>query len=352
MRRLTSFAVFVLLIGLAPACPPAGAAAPPDRLSWARQRAIAFLAKAQNPDGSFPAELCLPAEGQCRPSPTTVFTAAMVLYALRGAEAPPAPAVFTKGMAFLEGEVQSGGLWRFNSRGASVPALSPDSDDTALASFLIAGTGKAVRNQDRFAGNRDNAGRFYTWFRNPGERNDVDSVVNANVLLYLGDGPSTESACRWLVSLVREGREAGSFPYYIHAADLYYALARAYANGAVCLTPAMPILRERIVGLAGPDGSLSGNVQHTLLAALALSYAGYCGPVLKAMRDFVIQRQKADGSFAPSFVFAGPEPPAPRTAFWRSAAITTALAVELLSRCPVGKEGEKGQTKPGRTITR
>ncbi len=352
MWRLTSFAACFLLVGMAPACPPAGAAAPLDRLSEARQRAIAFLEKAQNPDGSFPAELCRPAEGQCRTSPTTVFTAAMVLCALRGVEEPYARAVFRKGTAFLEREEQSGGLWRFNSRGASVPALSPDSDDTALASFLLAGTGQAVCNQDRFAGNRDEGGRFYTWFRNPGENNDVDSVVNANVLLYLGDGPTTGSACRWLVSLVREEKEADSFPYYVHATDLYYALARAYSHGAACLEGAMPILRERIPALAGPDGSVGGNVQHTLLAALALSYAGYRGPALEAMRDFVIQWQMADGSLPASFIFAGPAPPAPRTAFWRSAAVTTALAVELLSRRPAGEEREKGQTKSGRTITR
>jgi hypothetical protein len=340
MKRLTSFAACFLLVGMAPTCPPAGAAAPLDRLSEARQRAIAFLERAQNPDGSFPAELCRPAEGNCRTSPTTVFTSAMVLYALRGVRDPQAQAVFRKGTAFLEREERPGGLWRFYGKAPSAPDLSADSDDTALASFLLAGTGKAASNRDRFAANRDEGGRFYTWFRNPGEKNDVDSVVNANVLLYLGDGPTTETACRWLASLVREGKEAGSIPYYVHATDLYYALARAYAHGAGCLEPAMPVLRERVIGLVGPDGSVGGNVQHTLLAALALSYAGCLGPELEAMRAFVVGSQEAEGSFAASFIFAGPEPPSPRSTFWRSAAVTTALAVELLSfACP----GERGR---------
>jgi len=159
----------------------------------------------------------------------------------------------------------------------------------------------------------------------------VDSVVNANALLYLGEGRDTARACAWLTSLVREGKEAGTFPYYAHATDLYYAMSRAHDRGAACLEEAMPALRGRVLGLVGPDGSVGGDVQHTLLGALALVHAGYRGPPLAAMRDFVLSGQQADGSFPASDIFAGPEPPAPRTIFWRSAAITTALAVELLS---------------------
>ena len=44
---------------------------------------------------------------------------------------------------------------------------------------------------------RDDAGRFPTWMVPSGAaswfRNDIDAVVNANVLAFLGDRPQTEA---------------------------------------------------------------------------------------------------------------------------------------------------------------
>lgn len=341
MRRLFPLhATLALALGMALGWPSTGGAAQPAPLVEARRAAVAFLERVQEPDGSYPAELCLPASGRCRPS-ATVFTAAMVLYSIGEATEPAVREVLRRGKAFLEAERQPGGLWRFVRGRGPEAVLPPDCDDTALASFLLAGQGERMPNRDRFAANRDGEGRFHTWFRDPGEKNDVDSVVNANALMYLGDGPDTAGACAWLISLLREGREEGTFPYYVHATDLYYALARAHARGAACLGPAMPAIRERVLSLVGPDGSVGGDVQHTLLGALALAYAGHLGPPLEAMRAFAVGRQQADGSFPASDIFAGPEPPAPRTTFWRSAAITTALAVELLS-LPSPGQGRNG----------
>ena len=106
---------------------------------------------------------------------------------------------------------------------------------------------------DAVLSHRDSMGRFDLWMPNrdwswpPGLENEVDPVVNANVLAYMGDHPETRDARRWVETVVLEGREADASPYCVEPLDLHFAMARAtrFRDGLFC--ELRPTLASRIL---------------------------------------------------------------------------------------------------------
>ncbi len=93
-----------------------------------------------------------------------------------------------------------------------------DLDDTACASVALQQSHPLVaggRNVECFLENRNEAGLFYTWVGDTAPENDIDSVVNANLVLYLGGRDETRSACRYLIDTIESGREGDSYRYYL-----------------------------------------------------------------------------------------------------------------------------------------
>src|SRR5262249_58714615 len=115
---------------------------------------------------------------------------------------------------------------------ASGQRIEPDLDVTACVSAVLVRNGYLLFdvNLPVILRYQDEQGRFLTWVRR-GDRNDVDSVVNANVLWYLGDRPETRAACDYLNRIVVEGAEAGASWDYEESPVLYYAISRAWASG-------------------------------------------------------------------------------------------------------------------------
>src|SRR5262249_60510336 len=112
---------------------------------------------------------------------------------------------------------------------ASGQRIEPDLDVTACVSAVLVRNGYLLFdvNLPGLLRYRDEHGRFLTWVRR-GDRNDVDSVVNANVLSYLGDRPETRAACDYLHTLAVEGAEAESSWYDARSAALERAVSRAW----------------------------------------------------------------------------------------------------------------------------
>src|SRR5207244_1566489 len=142
-------------------------------------------------------------------------------------------------------------------------SIPPDIDDTCCVSFLLAKHGHRVpSNHAVILANRDPRKLFYTWFipRWPMPRSvdywrvalpqaiafrrfvtffrttyaslhDVDCVVNANALLYLGESAELQPVVDYLIESVRAGREGACDKWYQRPFALYYALSRAYFNG-------------------------------------------------------------------------------------------------------------------------
>ncbi|MEA2663484.1 MAG: hypothetical protein QOI11_428, partial [Candidatus Eremiobacteraeota bacterium] len=204
-------------------------------------RAVAFLRSRQLPHGEF-ATLLGADRAMSNPAfDSSPFITSFVLYGLTHVDRAPVADMVAKAASFLTSEMEFGGVWRYwSSRQHKHCRLPPDLDDTACISFALKNAGfRPPRNGWAFRGNRDSAGRFKTWLfvtsrnrtnpwfvfaRSVGDRqarlrsakvetpdsedprfrvmhidrDDVDPVVNANAVLYLGERPDTAPAIQFV----------------------------------------------------------------------------------------------------------------------------------------------------------
>jgi hypothetical protein len=174
---------------------------------------------------------------------------------------------------------------------------------------------------------RNEDGVFLTWIKPVGESNDVDSVVNANVLLYLGDRPETVGCAEFLNQVVGTNTEAHSYWYYTSDAALYHAMSRAFHSGARSLTPSVKSIAARI-RMAPPENEL--------ICALGLSSLVYLGCVenhaLRSGLSYLLDHQRENGSWRRLPFCCGPEPPASRAAWFGSEELTACLCLEALAQ--------------------
>lgn len=256
-----------------------------------------------------------------------------------------------RALDFLLDEQDEEGLWRYwTRRSPKRPLVPPDLDDTSCASWVLSLHARRFRdNRAAVAANRDGQGRFLTWLTE-GE-NDVDAVVNANVVLYLGDSPETEAACDYLA------RQLGSAPpelgswYYPDALALDHAVSRAAWHGVSRLRARRPDLLRRVAQRCGEAGSRRGPLD-AALAAVTLLNCEAQGPLLDGQIDFILASQGADGSWPRAAFYSGPRPPLPRSVWFGSEELTTALCLEAVARY-ASLEGQRpgGEVaEPGRTV--
>ena len=188
---------------------------------------------------------------------------------------------------------------------------------------------------------RDREGRFMTWMApedpSRGIHNDIDSVVNANVIAHLGANGETRGAQRWLESLIEEGRESNSSPWYVFSMDLYVALVRANRLAAPAFARLRATLADRILRCRDDDGEY-GDVWRTAQAASALLSLGF-GSGDERIRPSVerlIDAQGPHGGWPECLAWRGPSVPradgSDRRVGFASEALTTACCIETLAR--------------------
>lgn len=265
------------------------------------------------------------------------FVSALCALALQGSNEARAKAICTATQAYLIETIEYPGLWRYYRH------LPPDLDSSALCS-LVAGMHPWIwlgRNVAAMLANRDDDGRFATWVLAEDEpdvvssfRVEADPVVNANVIAYLGDGPETNDARRWLESLVAEDRIEGSSKWYPDSVAIYYGITRAVARVEPAFESLRPMLADRILGLRGGQGGF-GNVLQTAQAVSALYNVGSL-EILDAKRlaEELLGCQHGDGSWPELLAFGD------QTLKWGlvgqighgSEALTTAHCIEALER--------------------
>jgi hypothetical protein len=174
---------------------------------------------------------------------------------------------------------------------------------------------------------RDSRGRFFTWLREPGAPNDIDAVVNANVLWWLGDHDETEGASRFVRAVLRDDDGVDAYPYYENILALCFAAARAWSCGARSLEGARGDIIARIAERQRDDGSL-GNVWDTATSLAALKYLGEARrEPAQRTRAWLMARQSEDGSWPRGAAWNGPEWPLARSLWWGSEALTTGVIV-------------------------
>lgn len=297
-------------------------------------RGIEFLRRVQLPSGE------LPVLASGKPDPS-VFPTAVMAHSL--SFAPDANDVRERAIDFLATEMQPGGVWKHWPRSHPQRALLlPDLDDTSCASAVLTRAGRAIPdNRALLLENRDRRGLFRTWllrYRHPlamyafftqtsAKPFDVDAVVNANVLFYLGDVPKVREH---LVQVLRENRERHCDKWYDNPFVVWYFFARAVHGISA---EAGDLIAKKIAASA-PSNAL----EHAL-AACALLYLGRT-PDVESLR----QTQTATGAWPASPVYHGGRArkrdgtfgePHPDTPYWSSEAWTTAFAIEALARFTV-----------------
>jgi len=158
-----------------------------------------------------------------------------------------------------------------------------------------------------------------------GTMNDVDCAVNANVLLYLGQGEETRGAVEYLIGVVLDDREKECSHFYPDPPALYYMLSRACFNGVSALAPTRRPVLDKLLPLQESDGSF-GNALRTALAACTLLNFDQRATAPSQAVEHLLAAQQEDGSWPRISFFVD------SASYYGSEDLTTALCVEALSR--------------------
>jgi hypothetical protein len=304
-------------------------------------RGIAFLERQQQPSG----ELRVFASDQPDPA---VFPTAVMAHSL--SFAPDASRVRERAVDFLAAEMWPRGLWKHWPREhPHHRELPPDLDDTACASAALASSGRTFPdNRPLLLKNRNARGLFYTWkltaaqFRHPlvlyfffrktsAKPFDVDAVVNANVLFYLGATPETRPVVQHLLHVLRENRERSCDKWYDNPFVVWYFFSRALH----AVAPDGGELIERKMAAATPANPLE-----RALAACSLLYWSRASAA-DALIDSLLDAQLESGGWPAAPLYHGGrtrkrdgsfDEPHPDTPRWGSEELTTAFCIEALSR--------------------
>jgi len=297
-------------------------------ISSALAAAVGFLQDHQTPHGEWPTLYAQ--DPRLRDDAVFVsspYCTTYVLYALdQVRDDPRVSAMCSKARGFLLDEMQPPGLWQFFGR-RDPKDLPIDLDDTACASFALSKSHDAIAqglNRHLILAHRDREGRFVTFLTEGAA--DVDALVNANVLLLLGDLPETAAATDFLCRVVLEGREGDASTYHVEILAFYYVLLRALAEGAASLEPCRGPVVERVLAAQEEDGAFGGALE-TAFALTTLVRAGYSGAAVDSAQRRLLAMQRTDGSWPASAFFIDFE-----GGFFGSPEVTTGLAIEALAR--------------------
>ena len=308
----------------------------PANVRNAIARGFDFLEAAIDADGAWPSALYMNLELAGTPRPERPpFVAALGHLSLRECPGPRSQRLRGRTRAYLLSIMEYPGVWRY------WPSLPPDLDDTAVCSLVVGehvwlALGRTLPTVFRM---RDSEGRFRTWMAKGDDSSgwdDVDSVVNANLIAWLGDRAETGDAQRWLRTLIDGHCEAGSSPYYPDTMDLYAALSRLGPDprGVGDVFRGLgEVLAARIMSRYGRAGHF-GDTQRTAQALSALDRLQAWPSAGDAARaaEYLLETQCADGSWPSGLVWQGPPPPNPPSAGFASAALITAYCMESLVR--------------------
>jgi hypothetical protein len=330
------------------------------------ERALAFLAAHQLSSGQFGvlmgSDLSDPSAEAWLDS--TPFPTALIVHSLGLSDSEVAAEMIRRAVSFLRAEMEPGGVWRYwtaeHERHRTIPA---DLDDTACVAQVLRRHGVPVPgHRSLLLANRDHHGLFYTWitprwrpppphwgfwrvalkrYRTPvssrmfwrlteSAPGDVDGVVNANVLFYLGESAQTAPIVAHLVDVIRRGDEGRCDKWHLNPFTFHYMVARCFAAGAESLRPVRDEAIERIVARSNADGSIGTSALDTALAACALRSWSADNEAAERATDHLRVIQRADGGWpVVAMYWGGPN----RYYGWGSEELTTGYCLEALLRC-------------------
>lgn len=279
------------------------------------------------------------------------FVTSLVLYSLRKAVVDSTDEMIARAIGFLRAQANNLDLWRYWTRDHELyKAVPPDLDDTCNISYVLKlYAKKQFRNNDHIVLNTDADGRFFTWIAprkvlspkakaaisadiSPesilalmasGVLNDIDPVVNASVVLYLGECDQTKRAIDFIIDLIERRIEVGSSRSYPDALALYYFVSRAYAGGITSFGRLGDTIIKRTREMQHEAGDY-GSALRTAIAMCTLQNFCFKGDLAGRFSSRLLEMQRADGSWPRAPLYVGPAP------YYGSEELTTALCLEAL----------------------
>ena len=327
-------------------------------------RALDFLEHSQLPSGEFKVfrstDNSLEKDCVVDNSP---FPTALIAYSLGFLDSDHrAVAMLNKTFRFFLAEMEGPGLWRYWTRQHEYHStIPPDLDDTACVSFVLRRHGVSFPANDKIIlANRNPKGLFYTWLTprwppplnarylsvvlrqwlspfklyyfwklNESAPHDVDCIVNANVLFYLGPSDATKPVVDYLLNVLRSGTEASCDKWHLNRFTFYYAIARNLHAGVSAFEIAREEIVSRIINTAKPNGSIGINALETAIAVCSLLYLRSSAPELESAVQFLLAEQKPGGDWPrAALYYGGPK----RYYGWGSEELTTGFCLEALLR--------------------
>ena len=325
---------------------------PSSKLEMSIVKAIYFLSQNQLDDGE------LPIYEESSNFDSSPFATSLILYSLSFLTHEnyknKVKTIIDKGVQFLVQEMELGGLWRYwSSKNDKHTMIPPDLDDICCISYVLKMNNIPVpKNTDVILDNRNQEELFYTWILprsiksltlnlitfgkslshseklwQQTEKDDICCVVNANVLLYLGETPQTQKSLEYLIDVVLVGNEEEYSAFYSNKLSFYYMLSRAYFNGVTSLGVVKIPIVTKVLNLQQTDGSF-GDELLTALAICTLLNFNHVVPNLEKAIEFLLKTQKVDGSWQRIPMYGGQL----GKNFFGSEALTTGFCVEALAR--------------------
>ena len=331
-------------------------------------KGIQYLYQHQLPNGEFCAYMSGddPMNGWVLPI-SIIFPTALICQSLqfiKNREDDLVESTLKKAESFLWYQAGRGATWNHFTRLHPLYGVCPqDLDDTVCVSLFLKSRMDGFQdsaNRKLIFDNRNSKGLFYTWFtsrwkfnsnllywrislaelkhpiksfffwrQTEASRYDIDAVVNANALLYLGNIPETQPIINYLIRIIAEEREGDCDTWYRNQYSVYYFFTRPYYAGISQLEPIRQPIIDRIRSKIDSSGMIGQSHLDTALAACALMNLRYKGSELDAAVEYLISMQKPSGEWERRLVYyGGPK----KLAGYGSEELVTGFCLEVLSR--------------------
>lgn len=166
------------------------------------------------------------------------------------------------------------------------------------------------------------------WTKFECTRYDVDTVVNANILSYLGVRGETESILPHLVGVIRNSNEGDCDSWYRNIFTVYYFISKSYNSDLSDWNILKELIVQRIILRRRKDGGFGDSTLDTALAISTLNNLRIDTLDLQKDYKYIMDSQNEGGGWNKRvFYYGGPK----KLSGFGSEELTTAFCLEALT---------------------